>query len=364
MNRHLRPTNNMVVHNEIPEDWDRHVPPGFCGVDRRWTELSLNRLPATPTVFDLIRNSRVAVRLLGSVATAPCGNSRLDAYSIVSGHSTHLGLAVSGPWPWAGLAREDLYPSLVVMLPNYRTVPLGESAQDPDALCELLYAVGRWRRNQGIKSVAVLYASAQSDAFRESMRVCGAQVFPLTEECVLHVEWPDFDGYLAALSSKRRISVRRELRALSEADITVGQLPVGHRTEELLELRCRLIAKYSGQPNMAKERNYLAEVRHRFGDSALSVFATEKSGQLLNFGLFVQEEHCWMALLTGSDYSQEDSRLGYFSTLFYEPARIAPNRGVTTIQYGLGSWAAKKSRGCHMQPLWAAATMLEAEGAL
>jgi hypothetical protein len=39
--------------------------------------------------------------------------------------------------------------------------------------------------------------------------------------------------------------------------------------------------------------------------------------------------------------------------MFYLPAMLAPARGVTQIDYGLGSWEAKRLRGCELTPLYA-----------
>jgi hypothetical protein len=45
--------------------------------------------------------------------------------------------------------------------------------------------------------------------------------------------------------------------------------------------------------------------------------------------------------------------------MFYRPAALAPQRGITTIAYGLGTIRAKKLRGCTVNSLSAAALLLD-----
>ncbi|MEE1752749.1 GNAT family N-acetyltransferase [Streptomyces sp. SP18CS02] len=297
------------------------------------------------------------------MAEAPGERPRADAYTMLSGGTASLGLAADGPWPWAALPPTAVHPALVLTMPNYRLSVLG-SPSGPAAVSALLDGIGRWRRARGIRSVAVLYACEEPGHLLTALRGAGARMLPLARECFLDITWRDFDGYLATLPSKRRVGVRRELRALAEAGTTVRQIHAEDHLDELIRLRCQLVAKYGGTPDAAKERAFFGRVRDTFGPGALTTFATEHAGRLMSFGLFVRDGDHWTALLTGSDYRRPQARLGYFATLFYAPARTAPTLGITAVGYGLGSWQAKTSRGCRTSMLWAAATVPGEDSAL
>jgi uncharacterized protein len=352
----------LVTHYGVPDDWDELVPPGRAGVSRTWIDLSLPRLPSAPIVFDLVRDGRVDARLLGAVASAPDDRPRLDAYSIARGASRQAGLATAGPWPWQDHPAGVVHPCLVLLVPNYRTIPFGHRADDYDTLAELLAGIDAWRRESMVRSVAVLYASTSPPAFEKAVRDTGAEVFPMADECVLDVTWQTLDGYIATLPTKRRISVRRELRALDETGIRTEPIRIDSHLEEMLDLRCWLVEKYGGTPDRGKERDYLARLEAGFGAAALTAFGTRKSDALLSFTLFVREGTEWTAVLTGSDYTSADARLGYFATMFYAPAAHTFGCGITRIRYGLGSWTAKRSRGCRLEPLWAAVTVPRHQG--
>ncbi|MFD3649855.1 GNAT family N-acetyltransferase [Streptomyces cyaneofuscatus] len=352
------PGDGLSVSDEIPDDWDCAVPADQSILRRSWTRLALDRLPGPPLVFE-----RSGLRLLGAVAEAPSGRPRADAYAILSGGAASLGLAADGPWPWAALPPAAVHPALVLTMPNYRISVLGSPAE-PAAVSALLTGIGGWRRAQGIRSVAVLYACDEPGHLLTALRGVGARVLPLARECVLDITWRDFDGYLATLPSKRRVGIRRELRALSEAGTTVRRIDAEEHLDELIPLRCQLVAKYGGTPDADKERVFFGRLRDTFGAGALTTFATEHGGRLMSFGLFVRDGDHWTALLTGSDYRRPQARLGYFATLFYAPARVAPTLGITAVGYGLGSWQAKTSRGCRTRVLWTAATVPGEDSAL
>jgi predicted N-acyltransferase len=179
-------------------------------------------------------------------------------------------------------------------------------------------------------------------------------VVELAARCDLRVTWDSFDGYLAGLPSKRRIAVRRELRALADLGVTVTERTLHGEEPGLVRLRCQLVAKYGNRPDPAKEAAFLDRVRTGFAPGEVSVFEAVRGGTVLGFGLFVRDGDTWVPVLTGTDYADPASRLTYFATLFYRPAELAPGRGVRLIPYGLGSWAAKQARGCRPSPLHAA----------
>jgi uncharacterized protein len=338
------------VTPELPADWDELVGPGFPSATRRWLGLAPARLPGRPVTATLRRHGRAVLAVRGTVLTEPSPNTRLDPYAIFSGRSVRHGLATGGPHPWRSVPAGDVLPCLLLMLPHYQTVPVGPAAADPAACSELVGALLDWAAGHGVRSVAAQYLDPAAGVLAGALVAAGGTAVAFADRCDLAVTWADFDGYLAGLPSKRRVVVRRERRALADRSVAVTCGPLTEDTAELVALRCALVGKYGGSPDPAKEAAMLARIRAAFPGAA-TVFAARAGGPLLGFGVFVQDGPTWTPLLCGADYGVPESRLTYFATLFYEPAALAPALGVRTIPYGLGSWQAKRLRGCELVPL-------------
>lgn len=339
------------VTGDLPPEWDRLAGSGPVWATRRWLDLAPSRLPGRPLTATLRRGGEAVLAVRGTVLTEPSPNTRLDPYAIFSGGSAGLGLAVAGPHPWQSVPAAEVLPCLLLMLPHYQTAAVG--AADPAGCAELVGALLGWAAGQGIRAVAAQYLDPAAAPLRDALVAAGGTAVAFADRCDLAVTWPDFDGYLAGLPSKRRVVVRRERRALAERGVTVTHGPLTGDVadvEDLVTLRCALVGKYGGTPDRARETAALDRIRATFG-AAATVFTARAGTTPLGFAVFAQDGPVWAPLFCGADYGRPESRLTYFATLFYEPAACAPGLGVRTIPYGLGSWQAKVLRGCARVPL-------------
>jgi len=338
------------VTGDLPPEWDRLAAAGPVWATRRWLELAPSRLPGRPLTLTLRRGGEAVLAVRGTVVTEPSPNTRLDPYAIFSGGAAHQGLAVAGPHPWRSVPVAEVLPCLLLMLPHYQTVAVGAAAAGPAECAELVGAVLDWAAGHGIRSVTAQYLDPAAAPLRDALVAAGGTAVTFADRCDLAVTWPDFDGYLAGLPAKRRVVVRREQRALAERGVTVTHGPLTADVDDLVTLRCALVGKYGGTPDRAKETAALDRIRRTFGTAA-TVFAARLDQTLLGFAVFAQDGPMWTPLCCGADYSRPAARLTYFATLFYQPATLAPGLGVRTIPYGLGSWEAKRLRGCARVPL-------------
>ena len=341
----------LEVTADLPADWDRLVGPDTPWATRRWLALAPARLPGRPVTLALHRGGRTVLAVRGTVVTEPSQNTRLDPYAIFSGQSVGQGLAAQGPHPWAATTAAEVLPCLLLMLPHYQTVPVGPAAADPAECAELVGAMLDWAAGLGIRSIAAQYLDPAADPLAAALVAAGGTRVTFADRCDMTVGWTDFDGYLAALPSKRRVAIRRERRSLAEQGVTVTHGRLGTDTAEMVGLRCGLVGKYGGTPDAAKETSALDRIRAAFPDSSMVFSARAGTGDLLGFGVFVQDGTTWTPLFCGTDYVRSEARLTYFATLFYEPVALAPALGVRTVPYGLGSWEAKRRRGCTLVPL-------------
>lgn len=223
-------------------------------------------------------------------------------------------------------------PALIVMAPGYECLPVGFT--DPASLNALVSAALAY----DVPTVAFLYTRA--GPLEAVLRERGFTNVPLSTTWDLHLPGTSIDDYLASFGRKRRKEIRREMRS------TVDVCREEPDLDELTALRCRLVEKYRGTSDFAKERAKLAALAAM--DSVVLVARPDKA---VGFAMFARHEGSWTCTAVGFDYDDERSRLAYFGTAFYAAAEHAYAEGVRTIGYGQGSWQAKRGRGCTGTPL-------------
>jgi predicted N-acyltransferase len=249
------------------------------------------------------------------------------------------------------------------MLPNYETTVIGPGRTDPHQLDDLLKGIVEWGQSAGMRTVAATYLLPHPAQVIDALRARDWSVSVMTHRCDMAVTWHDFDSYLATLPRKRRVAVRRELRALDEAGARVRAVPISAADmDDLVRLRLQLLAKYGLPSDEARESGVLTRLVENFDDEDLTVMEARARQRLLGYTLLIRDGSTWTALMTGTDYTDPLSAYCYFATCYYEPARRAPHLGVSRISYGMGSWEAKRLRGCALTPLYIGCRDLKGRG--
>ena len=347
----------------LPESWDEQAGPSLATATERWIRLGEHRLGA-PLVTAVLTAPAGGhdVMMTGAVLAEPGTNPRMDPYLILSGQSTGDGLLADGPHPWRKVPAASVFPSLLLMFPNYETAPVGRRSRDPAALAAFLRGLRTCAQARDIHSISLLYLSHERPEFEAALQEAGWAVQTMTHRCDLAVTWHEFDGYLATFSSKRRVAVRRELRALSDAGVHLSEDNLqACDPQDMVALRLQLMNRYGGPADAERELRLLTQLATTFPSGAVTVVRARLGDRLLGFTLLVQSGERWTALMTASDYTHPASRLCYFATCYYLPASSAPSRGVRTIAYGMGSWEAKRLRGCQLAPVLVAFTLIDGQ---
>lgn len=345
---------SLDVSSGIPREWDGLVSGYPASASRRMMTLTIDRFGEGYRTFSLCDRDTVLVAIGGSVVESPLPSPRIDPYQIFSGRAAGLGLLADGPHPWSGLGSADVLPGLVFMHPTYETFPVGSAGRDPAVLRDFVQQLLNWAGDAGLSSIAFLYLADAARPLLDVLGEAGAQVLPLTSTCVMEVTWDDFADYLRTLPSHRRVMIRRELRRLDENAVTVGAEDPMDAAAAMAALRGRLVGKYGERPNASRDARLLDQILTSFRPDELCLITARRDGDLLSFMLFGQDGDHWTALLTGADYDEPRSRFTYFACAFYHPAILAPRHGVRCISYGIGSWEAKRLRGCRLRPVFAA----------
>ncbi|MER6346512.1 GNAT family N-acetyltransferase [Streptomyces sp. NPDC001595] len=352
-------TAGLHVLTEVPEGWDDWIGRAPVTLRRRWISLAEARIPGGARTFRLSGPDGDQVALVGGVIEAPTGHVRFDPQRVLSGGSVADGVVADGPHPWQGLSADELFPSCVLMGTNYESAPTGPGARDPRVLRTYLEGLLDWCREQGMRSVAALFLRPDYPEFLDVLRSAGFAVVPMVDRCDMDVTWDDLDGYIAGLRRNRRFAVRRELREIAARGIEISERPIGDDEPELVRLRAQLVTKYGGVPDGEREAASFRHLRDHFGPENVWVVEARQRGALLSFTMLVRDGDQWTALMSGTDYDHPDATFTYFATMFYRPAELAPEQGITTIAYGLGTVEAKRVRGCTVSTLSAAGLVLD-----
>ncbi|MFF0478803.1 GNAT family N-acetyltransferase [Streptomyces sp. NPDC004284] len=349
----------LLVRTEIPERWDDWAGRAPVTLRRRWISLAEGRIPGGVRTFALPGPQGDQVALVGGVMQAPTGHVRFDPQRVLSGGSAADGVAADGPHPWKRYTADDLFPTCLLMGPNYESAPVGPAARDPRLLRQYLDTLLHWCRDQKIRSVSALFLRPDHPELLDVLRDAGFDIVPMVDRSDMDVTWNDLDGYIAGLRRNQRFTVRRELREIAERGIEISQRPIGEEEPELLPLRGQLMAKYGAVPDPQREAGSFRHLREHFGPDNVWIVEARKNGALLSFTMLVRDGDQWTALMSGTDYQHPDASFTYFATMFYRPAELAPQQGITTISYGLGTVQAKRLRGCTVSTLSAAGLVLD-----
>ncbi|MBC6448640.1 GNAT family N-acetyltransferase [Actinokineospora xionganensis] len=341
-----------VVTPGLPDDWD--IAAGDCpAVGRaRWINFGQSWFPGPYQTFALrAPDGTCRVAMGGAVLPEPAAVPRRDPWHILTGRTADLGLFTADDHPWPGdLDPDAVYPCLMLMYPYYGTFPVGSEAADPAGLREFADELVAWAKSEHIASITVLYLTPPADPLVAALAEAGFATAAMGQRCDMPVTWSDFPGYLATLPKKYRDEVKRELNRMRERGLVTGTRALADDEPELLDLRCRLIAKYDGGVNRADQAAIFDMIREYVAPEDITVFTVSDGDRLVSFSLFIQDGREWTVMLTGTAYGEPNADYGYFSAMFYQPAELAPAKGVTQVSYGYGTLDAKRRRGCLLYP--------------
>jgi hypothetical protein len=349
------------AHAGLPDDWDEQSEGVPASLTSRWTRLAEGRIAGGLHTFGLYEGDRLSIGFCGGILPEPGDHPRFDPYMVLSGASaaTDISLAPDGPHPWKDADPSRFFPCCLIMFPNYETAPAGRGAHDPVAAEDFIAELSRWSQDNGVRSIAYLYLRSDHPEFCTALRSNGFELIPMIDRCDMRVTWSDFDGYLGTLTRNRRTSVRRERREIRSRGIVISERKIADDESEIVRLRCKLLEKYGATPDPEREAFSLRYLRDHFGADDLLVIEARAAERLLAFSLFICDGDFWTVLMNGEDYDDPAASFTYFETMFYRPAELAALSGVHTIGYGIGTIAAKRSRGCATRTLYAAVKVNE-----
>jgi uncharacterized protein len=267
--------------------------------------------------------------LFGEMATGPL---RLRPFLLGGGREGYLGeVAISRKYP---------DPRSRQLLAGALLGELRQQARLRGALAGILYLTD--------ETVELLAASLRPQD----------RLLVLDAEAVLDVPRGGCAEYLDGLSSKKRISVRREIRRLRDMGFSTQVESLGACYPELGSLSADFLDRHGRHGTAAEEVARYKRQFEDFGDLS-RVFTARKDGELAGFVEFFE----WNGVLYGrtlgfTGAAGRDGSL-YFNLAYYSAIEYAAQNGLSEISYGCGSFEVKVRRGARLRPLWC--LLLDAE---
>lgn len=170
-------------------------------------------------------------------------------------------------------------------------------------------------------------------------------------DCRLDVVGDDLDDHVSTLPSKRRNTVRREIKRFAACGLTVTR----ERLEDCWERAGELLSNVQRKHGQDNPPSQMAAVLHaqaeRLGDSAV-VFGCRDGDELVAFSLGYRWRDELMMRLVGFDYEHEHAAGAYGQLLVYSPLLYCYEEGLTSIHLGTASLSGKCRRGARVRPLW------------
>lgn len=227
------------------------------------------------------------------------------------------------------------------------------SEQRRHAIRTVAAEVERQAEAAGAGTVGWVYLVEGADSDLDSVLVeRGYAKVTTGADCYLPIPRTAFDEYLNAFSSGRRSSIRREIKKCSQAGVTFDMHGPEILGPELAELELSWRHKYGRRAMLTDTIAEYAQLREHVGD-ALRVLVAWHQGRPIGFMTFIEDDTVWWGRFPGFDYEIAHQVGLYFNLLFYVPVQMAVDRGITMIDYSMGSYETKNSRGCRLRPFLA-----------
>lgn len=221
--------------------------------------------------------------------------------------------------------------------------------------CELiLSALEHWGRERGAGSICWSGVAVAEQTLAESLAGRGYRQSPLTPRWALEGPWRDLDDYLAQLPSRRRNSVRREIRQVAEAGISCHTRPLTlDDLGEAMPLVEQNVLRYDGQVDLARYQEWVGRLVGRT-EVFPEIHVAERAGRMVGCVVTSRFRGRMYALFPGFDYQEIEEVPVYFVLAYYHLVTHASAHGLHAIEYGPEADDAKRRRGCTAsdQSLW------------
>ncbi|MGP3923512.1 GNAT family N-acetyltransferase [Streptomyces sp. 8N616] len=201
----------------------------------------------------------------------------------------------------------------------------------------------------GSASVFFPYVNAADSGLRSDLREAGFLELPAPARHIFDCDHPSHDAYLAALPSRRRVRIRKELRQFEQAGVTTDHTPLDDsNVERIAALAHNLERKYGQLSSPEQLTSWFTAIAKNL---RASVFTAELGGQVFAMTMWLHHENRLYGFHAGFDYEIGRGLPMYSVVGYHLPIAYACSSPETTVlEYGISADEAKLLRGTEAMP--------------
>lgn len=199
--------------------------------------------------------------------------------------------------------------------------------------------------------VAWLYARPEDATVAHLFSERGYVALHTGANCVLDVDFGDFEGYLRQLTAGRRSAIRKERRRFTEFGLMVETSEIPPVIDAVAELQAQLQRKHGHTYDPAAQRRALEGIVEFLADYA-RLSTVVKDERIGGFCLYYLYEGVAYPKMVGFDEDFLDRRsFAYFNATYYDLIEKAATGHLRRIEYGSHAYDIKLTRGCRAERL-------------
>ncbi|MGE5830474.1 MAG: GNAT family N-acetyltransferase [Micromonosporaceae bacterium] len=164
-----------------------------------------------------------------------------------------------------------------------------------------------------------------------------------------------FDDYLGRLTGHRRRRVRHEIQEFRSSGCAIRRVRPSDGIGILAPLMAEHHHRYGHDDSTEMLATHLAKHAEHLDDLG-HLLVCEDAGTPVGALLAYEWEHAWYARAVGIADGLRGQACTYFNLVFYEPIRLAIERGVTRYLLGPSTVGAKVKRGATLEARWSLLT--------
>ncbi|MGW1608357.1 GNAT family N-acetyltransferase [Streptomyces sp. NPDC002285] len=173
----------------------------------------------------------------------------------------------------------------------------------------------------------------------------------MEDDATIPLPGAGFDDYLAALPSKRRVSIRHERSAFEAAGLDVRRVDLMDCYEDAGRLLAALQRSHGHGDDTDAMTGLLKRQADAMGERARVVAAYDGS-RMTGFCLYYHQGSTTWLRGVGID-PERPAPFAYFALTYYEPIEDAYRHGTTALHAGMKAIEAKRLRGARVSGLYA-----------
>jgi hypothetical protein len=199
-------------------------------------------------------------------------------------------------------------------------------------------------RGWAAESIFFPYVSAEETELRAVLEEAGYARAPALARHVLSCDYPSYDDYLSALPSRRRVRIRKELRAFAEAGVVTRAQPLDEgNVRTVAELADKLELKYGQEIDPERTLLWFTAIAKNV---PTTVFTAELDGRTFAMSMWLHHGGRMYGFHAGFDYQVGDHLPMYSVVAFHLPiAQGCADPGIDMLEYGISTDQAKLLRG-------------------